>query len=158
MANKHGIQWLREHKGEVKTALRNNRGLLKSAAAELDCYRQSLQQFLKQEQDVKEVADDVREGLYDEVENTMINKALKGDKTMLIWFSKTQMRHRGYEERPQYAPHERSQITINLSVNDGRETETSELVDAEPLEELLPGEGVAGETGETVEPDRETDG
>ena len=47
----------------------------------------------------KEKLDQAVEGLKDQIENKLIEKALKGDNACLIFFCKTKMKDRGYIEK-----------------------------------------------------------
>lgn len=56
----------------------------------------------------KKAIEDANEDFYDKLETTMFGKAITDkDTTMLIWLSKTKMKHRGYVEKQE------QEVTVN---------------------------------------------
>jgi len=72
-----------------------------SAACEVaGCTRMSAYNWKNKDEAFAQRWHDVEENFYDKLETTMFAKALsEQDNTMLIWLSKTKMKHRGYVEK-----------------------------------------------------------
>lgn len=62
--------------------------------------RQTFYTWMDKDDKFKKDLDDCREKMYDDLETAMLNKAVvEKETTMLIWLSKTKMKHRGYVEK-----------------------------------------------------------
>lgn len=70
--------------------------------------RQTFYRWRDEDDKFKKEIQDAQEKFYDDIETTMYNKAIvEKDTTMLIWLSKTKMKHRGYVEKVE------QDVTIN---------------------------------------------
>ena len=105
MAFKNRVEPKGEHvpgvpldKEAVKEQILKYKGNLTKAATALKCARQSLMRIVRVNPDVKEVLDDARERVIDEVEDAFTKKAISGDTTASIFFLKTRARERGYDQ------------------------------------------------------------
>lgn len=80
-------------------ALRKSRGIAARAAEMLGCDRQTVLNYCKRYATVQAAREEAKETLNDWVESQMIKRIQAGDTTMMIWWSKTQMRSRGFVDR-----------------------------------------------------------
>lgn len=85
-------------KEKVKELIIKYRGNLTKVSIAMKCARQSLQRIVRVHPDVKEVLEDARERVIDEVEDAFTKKAISGDTTASIFFLKTRARERGYDQ------------------------------------------------------------
>lgn len=70
--------------------------------------RTTYYKWMDKDDKFKKSLKDAEEDFFDTIEATMFTKATKDkDTTMLIWLSKTKMKHRGYVERQE------QEVTIN---------------------------------------------
>jgi hypothetical protein len=84
---------------QVIDALRKCRGIPARAATILECDRQTVLNYCKKYPKVQAAREEAKETLNDWVESQMIKRIEAGSDTMMIWWSKTQMRSRGYSDR-----------------------------------------------------------
>jgi hypothetical protein len=80
-------------------ALRKARGIAARAAEMLGCDRQTVLNYCKKYPTVQAAREEAKETLNDWVESQMIKRIQAGDTTMMIWWSKTQMKDRNFVER-----------------------------------------------------------
>lgn len=85
-------------KEKIKELLIKYRGNVTRVAVALKCARGSLQRIIRTNPDVKEVLEEARERVIDEVEDAFTQRAIKGDTTAAIFFLKTRARERGYDQ------------------------------------------------------------
>lgn len=85
-------------KDQVKKLLIKHRGNLTRVAVALGCARQSIQRLVRTDPQIKEIVEDARERVVDEVEDAFTQKAIDGDTTAGIFFLKTRARDRGYDQ------------------------------------------------------------
>lgn len=99
MAQKYRLN-TRQKKAKFLKAL-DARMLNVTAACEaVEISRSIAYKWKANDPDFAEKWKEVEESFYDELETTMFAKALtEHDNTMLIWLSKTKMKHRGYVEK-----------------------------------------------------------
>ena len=99
MAQKYRLN-TRQKKAKFLKAL-DARMLNVTAACEaVEISRSIAYKWKANDPDFAEKWKEVEESFYDKLETTMFAKALTGhDNTMLIWLSKTKMKHRGYVEK-----------------------------------------------------------
>lgn len=70
--------------------------------------RQTFYRWCDEDDKFKKEVDNQYEEFYDDIETTMFSKAIEEqDTTMLIWLSKTKMKHRGYVETM------KQEVTVN---------------------------------------------
>jgi len=74
-------------------------GNVSMVARTLNVSRTTLYNYIKAHATVKQALDEAREKMVDNVESKLYSKALDGDTTSMIFFLKTQGKHRGYVER-----------------------------------------------------------
>ena len=74
-------------------------GNLSVVARALNVNRSTVYRFIENHPTCKVALDEAREKMIDNVESKLYSKALDGDTTSMIFFLKTQGKHRGYVER-----------------------------------------------------------
>lgn len=85
-------------KEKIKELLIKYRGNITRCAVALKCARHSINRLIRTDPSLKEVLDDARERVIDEVEDAFTQKAIDGDTTASIFFLKTRARDRGYDQ------------------------------------------------------------
>ncbi len=85
-------------KEKVKEQIIKYKGNLTKVAQAFRCARQTITRIVRVNPDVKEVVDEARERIIDDVEDAFIQKAIRGDTTASIFFLKTRARERGYDQ------------------------------------------------------------
>lgn len=85
-------------KEKIKEMLIKCNGNVTRVALSMKCARGSLQRIIRTNPDVKEILDEARERVIDEVEDAFTQKAIAGDTTAAIFFLKTRARDRGYDQ------------------------------------------------------------
>ncbi len=79
-------------------------GLVATAARLSKMSRRNHYYWAKENPDYADAFDDIKEGFKDIAESKIFEHVQNGDKTMLIFFAKTQMKDRGYVERFEHVP------------------------------------------------------
>lgn len=67
----------------------------------VDKDRSTVWEIIQNDPELKRLADNQIERIKDQVEQTLVKKAIDGDNACLIFYAKTKMRDRGYSERYQ---------------------------------------------------------
>lgn len=75
------------------------RGIVADAARALGVDRSSVHRAINRYQTVADARDDAREAQIDRVESKLLNEIDNGNITAIIFYLKTQAKHRGYSER-----------------------------------------------------------
>lgn len=84
---------------QIMDALKQAEGFQSTAANILGCSIPTIQNYMKRYPEIRQVYEDLRYQTDDFVESKIL-KAIKADNvTMIIFYAKTRMRHRGYAER-----------------------------------------------------------
>lgn len=92
----------RPHKvtlAQIVDAIRRAGGNLTAAARALGISRQALYTRIYRSERLKAVVDEMREVTLDTVENCLLDRVKRGDTTAMIFWLKTQGKHRGWVER-----------------------------------------------------------
>lgn len=103
------------NKRKVIDALRKHHGVVAVAAEELGSSRQTVYNYVNQNEDVRQALHDAREEAKDFVEGKMFKQIEKGNPTMIIFYLKTQAKDRGYIERTEHAGPDNGPIKVRLS-------------------------------------------
>lgn len=99
MAQKYRLN-TRQKKAKFLKALEARMLNVTAACEAVEISRSIAYKWKSNDPDFAEKWKEVEESFYDKLETTMFAKALTGqDNTMLIWLSKTKMKHRGYVEK-----------------------------------------------------------
>lgn len=99
MAQKYRLN-TRQKKAKFLKALEARMLNVTAACEAVEISRSIAYKWKSNDPDFTEKWKEVEESFYDKLETTMFAKALtEQDNTMLIWLSKTKMKHRGYVEK-----------------------------------------------------------
>ena len=99
MAQKYRLN-TRQKKAKFLKALEARMLNVTAACETVEISRSIAYKWKSNDPDFAEKWKEVEESFYDKLETTMFAKALtEQDNTMLIWLSKTKMKHRGYVEK-----------------------------------------------------------
>lgn len=109
---------IEEGKKAVLKALNENMGIVASACRKAGISRYTYYKWYNEDELFAEKCDDVKELQKDFAEALILKKMKEGDTAMLIFYAKTQMKDRGYNERQEItgadgAPLMRQEIDIN---------------------------------------------
>lgn len=85
-------------KDKIKLYIVKYRGNLTKVAQALGCARQSIARIARTDSTIKQLIEDTRESVIDEVEDSFTKRAIAGDTTASIFFLKTRGRERGYDQ------------------------------------------------------------
>jgi hypothetical protein len=107
-------------KEKVKEQILKYKGNLTNVAKAFKCARQTIARIVRVNADVKEVVDDARERIIDDVEDAFINKVLKGDTTAAIFFLKTRARERGYDQDFRADIESVTRVALDFALNKSR--------------------------------------
>ena len=80
-------------------ALKHSMAIVTPALEMIGLPRSVYYNWLKTDPGFREEVANIEESRYDFVETKMMNRINEGSDTMLIWYSKTKMKHRGFIER-----------------------------------------------------------
>jgi len=110
---------------EVIEAIKGSRGIITAVSKRLNCSRTYAHKLIAKFATAKQALYDERESMKDFTEAKLFQLIDAGNPTMIIFYSKTQMKDRGYVERveqtgPDGAPIQ-SQNTIIYLPNNGRD-------------------------------------
>ena len=84
---------------QVIDVLKRKRGFIAAAAKELGCTRSTVYNYMKRYPTAKQALDDIREARHDWVEGKLLKQIENDNMTAIIFYLKTQAKHRGYVER-----------------------------------------------------------
>lgn len=86
---------------QVADALTKAKGFVSVAARGLGCTDQTVRNYIERYAICKQAVLDARESMIDIAEGRLYQNINEGDNTAIIFFLKTQAKHRGYIERVQ---------------------------------------------------------
>lgn len=84
---------------EVKEALIASNGFMSTAAKRLKCNLSTIVNYINEFPEIKQTVYDIRHERDDFVESQLMKAIKNGELTAIIFYLKTQARHRGYNER-----------------------------------------------------------
>lgn len=118
MSRKMIDERIEKGKKDVLQALNDKMGIVASSCKQAGISRYTFYKWYKEDEIFAEQVDDVKELQKDFAESLILKKMKDGDTTMLIFYAKTQMKDRGYNERHEVtgadgAPLLEQQIDIN---------------------------------------------
>lgn len=102
-------------KEDVERALREAKGFQTVAAKNLNVSFATLKNYLKYYPELNNVIEEVRENMIDFVESKLFELIKAGDKTAIIFYLKTQAKHRGYSEVVEFKPSKLELERIDIS-------------------------------------------
>lgn len=97
MARKNTKKW--KHQQLFLDEYFKNLGDITKACETIGITRQSYYKWLKEDPKFVEELNEKKEGFNDKIRRQIISFALKGDKQLLMFWAKTQMKHEGFVER-----------------------------------------------------------
>jgi len=83
---------------EVKKQITKYHGNISRVAQAIGCSRKAITDICSRNPEVKEILEEARERVIDEVEDAFTKRAMAGDTTASIFFLKTRGRDRGYDQ------------------------------------------------------------
>jgi len=89
-------------------------GNISVIARKLAVSRNTLYRLINKTPSLQGALVEARERMIDNVESTLYSKALDGDVACMIFFLKTQAKHRGYIERSEYTGADGDRIVVKL--------------------------------------------
>lgn len=84
---------------QVIDALREAKGFKSVAAKNLDCHRETIDNYLKRHATIQTAYDEILEERHDIVESKIMKAIMEGNTAMIIFYAKCQMKARGYIEK-----------------------------------------------------------
>ena len=84
---------------QVADALTNAKGFVSIAAHNLQCADRTVRNYMEKYAMCKQAVMDAREAMIDVAEGRLYQNINNGDNTAIIFFLKTQAKHRGYVEK-----------------------------------------------------------
>jgi predicted transcriptional regulator len=84
---------------QIAKVLKKNAGLVTPTAKALNVSYQAIQQRIKKSHKLQKIQEDIREDIADLAENALFQNIKDKNMTAIIFYLKTQARHRGYVER-----------------------------------------------------------
>ena len=84
---------------------------IKKAADTVGITRQLFYHWQKNDQKFADTVEEIREGMIDFVENSLLKKINEGDTTSIIFFLKTRGKERGYVEKTEQVVEQNTTIT-----------------------------------------------
>ena len=100
---------------QVIKALEQTKGNIAHAARLLGCTRATVYKYVNTHMTVKNALDDQRETRIDYVENKLMQQIEDGNVTAMIYFLKTQGKHRGWSERLELTGKEGGAVAVDLN-------------------------------------------
>ena len=97
--NGNGINGYKYKAPQIAEAIIAADGVLSVAARNLGCSRTTLYKYVEKYATVKDALEDARETNIDFVESSLMKQIKEGNVTAMIFFLKTQGKHRGWVER-----------------------------------------------------------
>jgi len=98
---------------QMITAIEKANGNLSVAAEYLGCTRKTVYRYVNKFSTVKDALEDSRETSVDFVENKLMKAIKDGNITAMIFFLKTQGKHRGWVERQEITGKDGAPMEIN---------------------------------------------
>lgn len=95
-------------------AITEAQGLVSVAARRLGVSRQSVYTAINRHKQVAEALEDARERTIDLAEGKLVQQINEGNITAIIFYLKTQAKHRGYVERQEVENTHKGEIIIDL--------------------------------------------
>jgi hypothetical protein len=105
---------------EYARALREARGLVSQAAANLGVSRQAVTQRMSKHPTLQQARDEAREGMIDDAESALYTAIAERESWAVLFYLKTQGRDRGYVERSEEHRAVTGDIRIRIEAVDDR--------------------------------------
>lgn len=109
---------------QVAAALAQAKGFISVAARNLGCADQTVRDYIARYAVCKQAVTDARESMIDIAEGRLYQNINNGDNTAIIFFLKTQAKHRGYTERHELTGKDGGDIAVkSTGISDEERTE-----------------------------------
>ena len=105
----------------VAQAVTEAKGILTIAARNLGCSKSTVYEYLERYSSLKGVLAEARESAIDFVESKLMKAIEDGNVTAMIFYLKTQAKHRGYVERQEVEVAAGVKFTLNIGDRGNRE-------------------------------------
>lgn len=105
-------------KQDLADAIHKYNGNISAIARAFGVTRSAIYDYLEKRPELKQIVDEERETILDDVESELFKQAKRGNLTALIFFLKTQGKKRGYVERSEITGADGQVIKVMLK---GRE-------------------------------------
>lgn len=99
---------------DLIAALKDLDGNMAATARRFHCSRALVWRHVNEDQELRELVEELGESFIDETENRLFEKIRAGDTACIIFFLKTRARHRGYSERLELATVSTREIEVEL--------------------------------------------
>ena len=103
---------------QVADALTQAKGFVSVASRNLSCSDQTVRNYIERYAVCKQAVTDARESMIDIAEGRLYQNINSGDNTAIIFYLKTQAKHRGYIERYEHTGKDGGDLRIKLSWGD----------------------------------------
>lgn len=103
---------------QVADALTQAKGFVSVAARNLGCADNTVRNYMERYAVCKQAVTDARESMIDIAEGRLYQNINSGDNTAIIFYLKTQAKHRGYIERYEHTGKDGGDISIKLTWGD----------------------------------------
>lgn len=103
---------------QVADALTQAKGFVSVAARNLGCADRTVRSYIERYAVCKQAVTDARESMIDIAEGRLYQNINSGDNTAIIFYLKTQAKHRGYIERYEHTGKDGGDIQIKLTWGD----------------------------------------
>ena len=103
---------------QVADALTQAKGFVSVAARNLGCADRTVRNYMERYAVCKQAVMDARESMIDIAEGRLYQNINNGDNTAIIFFLKTQAKHRGYVERYEHTGKDGDDLRIKLTWGD----------------------------------------
>jgi len=136
MANSvNGVSKKREHTAErIIQAIRKSQGLLTLASKSSGIGYRTIVQYVADFPSVKEAAIEAKEHMIDFAESKLYQNIQSGDNTAIIFYLKTQAKHRGYIERAEVSGIGGEPIRYEITAKDSETRQlTARIIKGGPL-------------------------
>lgn len=98
-------------------ALKECDGNMAVVAKKFGCSRSLVWSYVDKDPELRDLTDELTEAFVDEAESQLFKAIREGNVVATIFFLKTKGRHRGYSERLELLPLQRTDIEVELGTN-----------------------------------------
>ena len=103
---------------QVADALTAAKGFVSVAAKNLQCSDETVRNYIKRYSACKQAVTDAREAMIDYAEGKLYQNIQNNDTVSILFFLKTQAKHRGYVERYEHTGKDGDDLRIKLTWGD----------------------------------------
>lgn len=103
---------------QVKEAILQSRGIVSVAARMLKCDRRTIYKYMDRHPELEQAREDARENLIDYAESKLVERIADSDIKAIMFYLRTQAKHRGYSERQEITGADGNALTLTLVHDD----------------------------------------